>query len=265
MPLDDEGAEAYAAGDHQATAAEYAGQLQRSMVRVLENAGHGSCEYLDRVSYDPASGSVICGCGVFEPWAQQPDLDTPPWETTPEENDAVYRGMQQAAEQREALASDSMGLPAPGHPRGGSAVAEAADPIRSTLALIDPTEVYTPEDVERHILDTLYRLETGALFERETVVQAWKTAQAFDLKYNACIATSTGGSQDVRKAMAMNDCATEYAEMLEAKMMKEAVKQTMHNLRAVLSGYQSTARSVGSAYQAGGSQGAPPRRDGSPW
>lgn len=249
MPLDDEGAEAYAAGDHQATAAEYAGQLQRSMVRVLENAGHGSCEYLDRVSYDPASGSVICGCGVFEPWAQQSDPDTPPWDTDPQQDvDAADRAAQAALQQR-----------------GGSAVAEAADPIRSTLALIDPTEVYTPEDVERHILDTLYRLETGALFERETVVQAWKTAQAFDLKYNACIATSTGGSQDVRKAMAMNDCATEYAEMLEAKMMKEAVKQTMHNLRAVLSGYQSTARSVGSAYQAGGSQGAPPRRDGSPW
>jgi hypothetical protein len=35
--------------------------------------------------------------------------------------------------------------------------------------------------------------------------------------------------------------------------MRDAVKATMHNLRAVLSGYQSTARSVGVAYQAGGS------------
>lgn len=247
MSLDDEGAEAQAAGETQPTAGDYARLLHARAVSILTAAGHRDCELLQAAKYEPASGAVVCGCGEFEPWSEDPD--TPPW--APEGSDPVAH-------------QESTTAPPPAR-RGGSVVAEAADPIRSTLALIDPSEVYGPEDVERHILDTLYRLETGALFERETVVKAYETAQAFDLKYNACIATSTGGSADVRKAMAMNDCAAEYSAMMDAKMLKEAVKQTMHNLRAVLSGYQSTARSVGSAYQAGGSQGAPPSRTGRPW
>lgn len=240
----------------QPTAGDYASLLLARAISILTAAGHGACEYLKQAKYVPESGAVVCGCGEFEPWSDDPE--TPPW--TPEERpDAAEAGQGGVANAADRAAGRAL------QQRGGSAVAEAADPIRSTLALIDPTEVYGPEDVERHILDTLYRLETGALFERETVVKAYETAQAFDLKYNACIATSTGGSADVRKAMAMNDCAAEYSAMMEAKMLKEAVKQTMHNLRAVLSGYQSTARSVGSAYQAGGSQGAPPSRTGRPW
>lgn len=255
MPPDDEGA------GEQFSAQHYAGMLRARAIAILSTAGHGNCSMLDKAKYVAESGAVVCGCGEFEPWSDDPD--SPPW--SPHDSDHADAGSprwESFAEQRERLEDAEDQLDS-GRTRGGTALAEAADPIRSTLALIDPTEVYGPEDVERHILDTLYRLETGALFERETVVKAWQTGQTFDLKYNACIATSTGGSADVRKAMAMNDCAAEYTEMLEAKMMKEAVKQTMHNLRAVLSGYQSTARSVGSAYQAGGSQGAPPPRE--PW
>lgn len=257
MSLDDEGAEAQAAGEAQPTAGDYARLLLARAVSILTAAGHRDCEYLQQARYEPASGAVVCGCGEFEPWSEDPE--TPPWAPGERSDAAESAQVQLDADAADRAAGRAL------QQRGGTAVAEAADPIRSTLALIDPTEVYGPEDVERHILDTLYRLETGALFERETVVKAYETAQAFDLKYNACIATSTGGSADVRKAMAMNDCATEYAAMMEAKMLKEAVKQTMHNLRAVLSGYQSTARSVGSAYQAGGSQGGPPQRTGRPW
>lgn len=254
MSLDDEGAEAQAAGEPQATAGDYARLLLARAVSILTAAGHGDCRYLQQAKYVHESGAVVCGCGEFEPWSDDPE--TPPWAPGEASDSAEAAQLQHDVDAADRAANRA---------RGGNAVAEAADPIRSTLALIDPTEVYGPEDVERHILDTLYRLETGALFERETVVRAYETAQAFDLKYNACIATSTGGSADVRKAMAMNDCSAEYSAMLEAKMLKEAVKQTMHNLRAVLSGYQSTARSVGSAYQAGGSQGAPPNRTGRPW
>jgi hypothetical protein len=253
------------ARDHEGadTAQDIAGALKSKLISVLAASGHGACDLLADAQYRPDSGAVICGCGQFAPWSDDPA--SPPWEATREENDAVYRGMQAAADQREALESNTMGLPAPGQPRGGALAYEPADPIRSTLALIDPTEVYGPEDVERHILDVLYRLETGALMERETIQVAYRTAQAFDTKYNAYVAANTGGAADVRKASAMVHCQHENDAMIDAKMLKEAVKQTMHNLRAVLSGYQSTARSVGSTYQAGGSQGAPPKRDGSPW
>jgi hypothetical protein len=262
MALDDEGAEAHATGE-QPTAADYASALRQKMVQVLVAAGHATCTYLPQAKYVPESGAVVCGCGEFEPWSDS--ADNPPWESSTEENDAVYRGMQEAAGQREILESDGMGLPAPGHPRGGHDLPAPADPIQATLALIDPTQIYTPEDVERHILEVLYRLETGALFERETVEAASATEMAFTRKFNAAVDASEQSAADRRKAEAMVKADAEYEAMMRAKMVKEAVKQTMHNLRAVLSGYQSTARSVGSAYQAGGSQGAPNRRDGSPW
>lgn len=236
MSLDDEGAEGYAAG-------EYASALKTRLRDLLVQAGHGECEYLQQATYDPASGSVVCGCGVFEPFPQdQPD--TPPWSDAEAADRAANRALQQV---------------------GGNTLAEPADPIRSTLALIDPSEVYGPEDVERHILDVLFRLETGALFERETITKAFETVMAYELKYNATVDTSDRGAADQRKAHAFTECAEEYKAMMEAKMIKEAVKQTMHNLRAVLSGYQSTAKSVSASYQAGGSQGAPPQQNRRPW
>jgi hypothetical protein len=233
----------------ESTAGEYASALKDRLRVVLVAAGHGECEYLAQASYDPASGQVVCGCGVFEPLPED-DPQNPPWATgEPDGFDGPIGDGQQGP------------TGPPPNRRGGNTTPQAADPISSTLALIDPTEVYGPEDVERHILDTLYRLETGALFERETVVATWKAEQAFNVKYNAYIAeVATGGAADVRKAQAMNHCAAEHAAMLEAKMMKEAVKQTMHNLRAVLSGYQSTSRSIQSSYNAGGGHGAPPVR-----
>lgn len=255
-------------GDHaeereRPTAGDYAGMLKARAISILTAAGHGTCTMLNKAAYVPESGAVVCGCGEFEPWSDSPD--TPPWESSTEENDAIHRGMQRAAEQGDALESTTMGLPAPGHPRGGHDLPAPADPIRATLALIDPTQIYTPEDVERHILEVLHRLETGALFERETVEAASATEMAFTRKFNAAVDASEQSAADRRKAEAMVKADAEYEAMMQAKMVKEAVKQTMHNLRAVLSGYQSTARSVGSAYQAGGSQGAPNRRDGSPW
>lgn len=250
MTLDDEGAEAHAVGEHQPTAADYASQMKRAMVRLLENAGHAACEYLDRVSYDPASGMVICGCGVFELWQQEAEPDAPPWESG---DGPIGDGAQGPGT---AVATRRV---------GGHDLPLAADPIQATLALIDPTQIYTPEDVERHILEVLHRLETGALFERETVEAASATEMAFTRKFNAAVDASEQSAADRRKAEAMVKADAEYEAMMQAKMVKEAVKQTMHNLRAVLSGYQSTARSVGSAYQAGGSQGAPSQRDGRPW
>lgn len=245
-------------GGEAPTAGDYARLLLARAVSILTAAGHGTCEYLQQARYEPASGAVVCGCGEFEPWSDDPD--SPPW--APGERSDAAEAVQL---QGDADAADRAARAALAQ-RDGNALPEAADPIRSTLALIDPTEVYGPEDVERHILDTLYRLETGALFERETVVAAYNAEKAFNVKYNAFVAdNATGGAADVRKAQAMQHCEPEYLELVDAKMMKEAVKQTMHNLRAVLSGYQSTARSVGSAYQAGGSQGDVPPRAGRPW
>lgn len=219
--LDDEGAEAWNPPDDPGSPGEFARQLSGMARQILEAAGHRDCPYLGAAVYVPESSAVVCGCGEFE---EAPELqDDPPVDVMV----------------------------------GGHVPYQAADPIRSALALINPTEVYSPEQVERHILDTLYRLETGALFERHCIERASAADAAFNRMYFATIHTTEQTSELKRKAEAEVACeqAGLTAERDEAKMILAAVKATMHNLRAVLSGYQSTAKSVTAAYQTGGSAG----------
>lgn len=210
-----------AEGAEEFAAGDYAGRLGAMCRRRLEEVGHTGCPYLEMARYVPESAAVVCGCGAF---AEAPEVaEDPP-------ADVMVAGHVPAAPQ---------------------------DPLRSSLALIDPTQIYTPEQVEQHILDTLYRLETGALFERECIRRAEAAVAAFDRVYYATIHTSDQTSELKRKAEAEVECDQRglTAERNEAKMMLAAVKATMHNLRAVLSGYQSTARSISVAYQGGGSPG----------
>lgn len=131
----------------------------------------------------------------------------------------------------------------------------ATDPLATTLDLIDPTTIYTPEDVERHILEVLWRLETGAKFERASVEALFVAQREFDRAFNRAVDESEESAADRRKASAMVSCEKLADVLHDAKMEREAVKATLHNLRSVLSGYQSVARSVGATYQAGGSPG----------
>lgn len=198
-----------------------AAQLRERCLGLLRVAGHLPCDWSGTARYEPDAGAVVCGCGEFVEW---PDGD-------PINGGAAASAASAALER------------------------QPSDPISSTLALIDPNEQYTPVDVERHILDVLSRLETGALFERETVLAEYEAKTKFERAYWAALNTSQEGAADRRKADAMTQCADLHEDLIRAEMLAKAVKATMHNLRAVLSGYQSTSRSVGAAYQAGGSTG----------
>ncbi len=217
------------------TSGDYAEQLKGWCIRVLDKAGHSGCGYAQTARYMPEEGVVVCGCGQF---TDAPVIEPEPSGDEPDEVLAAHAASTVAR-------------------RGGTAPYVATDPIQSTLALIDPTDTYTPDELERHILDVLARLETGALFERECIVAANTAVDAWDRAYwrafHACEATSDGK----RKAAAMVACddAGLTQEKFEAESLKEAVKATMHNLRAVLSGYQSVAKSVTAAYNPGGSAG----------
>jgi hypothetical protein len=236
----------------EATAGDIARELASKSRAVMVASGHTDCGMLDRARYVPESGAVVCGCGEFEPWAEQGQ----PAAWSPHDSDYADQDGSDAEgiDQQESGLWDRQG-PQPSRLPGGQLMYEARDPIASALALIDPAEMYTPVDVERHILDTLYRLETGALFERDVVQAKYRTEQAFNRAFNLAVDESSESSADRRKASAMVKCDAEYVAMTEAKMLADVVKATMHNLRSILSGYQSTAKSVGAAYQAGGSQG----------
>lgn len=214
---------------------DYAAELGRWCRRALESHGHTDCRWLTSARYVPESGAVICGCGEFVP---------APVVHTDHEGPGGEEGERNPSAARRAQVA-------------GSVPYEAADPIASTLALIDPSEIYTPDMVERHILDVLARLETGALFERECIVRFDRAATEWNRVYFATIHTSDQTSELKRKAEAEVTCqeAGLTAERDEAKMLMGAAKATMHNLRSVLSGYQSVAKSVTAAYSPGGSAG----------
>lgn len=215
-----------------ASSQDYAAELGKWCRRALSSAGHDQCQWLGQAKYLPDSATVVCGCGEFVP---APVIETDGEGEAGEREPSAARRAQVA----------------------GTVVYEARDPIASTLALIDPSEIYTPDQVERHILDVLARLEMGALFERECIVQADHAVAEWNRVYWATIHTSEQSSELKRKAEAEVECQqrglTEARD--EAKMMASAAKATMHNLRAVLSGYQSVAKSVTAAYNPGGSAG----------
>jgi hypothetical protein len=127
-----------------------------------------------------------------------------------------------------------------------------ADPVTPGLELIDPSQIYTPEDLERHLLDVVRRLELGQLFERECIEEEYAARLAWELAKAKTVAKA-GGAADVRAALALTENQAEFERWQTAEMMRKAAQAAMHNLRSVLSGYQSVGKSVTATYGAGGS------------
>lgn len=205
------------------SATDYAAVLGDCVRRTLQHHGHWGCTEAGRASYYPAEPGqavpfVACGCEEV--------FDALPLSTS----------------------SASGGFPGlPTAEPSGALV--ALDPVQSVLALIDPTKVYGPAEVEEHILDCVSRLETGAVFERECILREHAAKTTYDVAWARAMVKVTGTSADVRKAEAFVETEDQYLEWQEAAMLVKAVKTTMHNLRSVLSGYQSVASSIRAAYQ----------------
>jgi len=204
------------------TATDYAAVLRDCVERTLQHHRH-VCTSAATAQYWPAEPgqerpAVACGCGEV--------FDALPLSTS--------------------SASGGFAGPPTAEPSGALV---ATDPVQSVLALIDPTKVYGPAEVEEHILDCVSRLETGAVFERECILREHAAKTTYDVAYARAMVKVTGSSADMRKAEAFVETEAEYLEWQEAAMLVKAVKTTMHNLRSVLSGYQSVASSIRAAYQ----------------
>jgi hypothetical protein len=199
----------------------YAAAVTDAIAVTLWKHGHtaSECAHTGGAFYDTADGPelaiVVCGCGVVFP--AEP-LGTP-------------------------------GGPAGPAPAAEVAVWDAANPVQSVLDEIDPTRIYTPAELEARILDCIARIERGLAFENECVVRAYEARQAFVFAEARALVDASGRSESVRKAEALVACEAEFQAMTEAEMLAKATKAAMHNLRAILSGFQSVARSVQSAYQ----------------
>ncbi len=129
------------------------------------------------------------------------------------------------------------------------------DPIMAALDVIDPTRPYSPAEVEAQLVDLEARLERGQHFQRVWEERAYRTKLAFTMAYEADLVRiydETRAPQDIRQAQARQENKTLYEDMTLAEMMVKAVRESMHNLRSQLSGYQSIARSVGASMTGNG-------------
>lgn len=223
------GPDAETAAFHAAmNAAEMADQLADAIHDALERNQHGTCNlepYANTTLHEGVT-VVLCGCGEYFP---APELAAPTVELSPERVDA----------------------------HGPAAVTvAAADPIARTLELIGPAQDYTPEQVERLMLDCVQRLEEGQAFERWALEQASEARRAFDRAYAKAFVVCAG-AMELRRNTAEVECAELANARDRTDMVHRAARAAMHNLRSTLSGYQSVLKSVSATYAAGGSSGRP--------
>jgi hypothetical protein len=224
------------------------------------------------ISHDPA---VPDDPAAIRAWADQADngpmpsdpylpadtvTDAPPWDTSREVGGVVPP---EQTEPRPWDASESTTPSRDGDaPIPSTAVAvtpgtpdttvQAADPINAALAAIDPTKVYTPTDIEMQLVDIERRLEQGQVFQRVWENHLYDAAVAFELAWARAIDRSDAPSADRRKAAAILACEEQLVAKMTAEHMVKAIRETMHNLRAMLSGYQSIASSIRSSMSVAG-------------
>lgn len=121
---------------------------------------------------------------------------------------------------------------------------EELDPLNGRLAPLDPTLPYTPADVELKIVEILRQLENSELFLRQQLARLHQATHNLDFRYNLALAQSDQRAADQRKAEAWLATEKERHEATAAEMLVRALRDSQHNLRAQLSGFQSVARSL---------------------
>lgn len=226
------GAALVAAANHQRAVA-----LKRSLPEHAECPG--------APSFDPEFGGVTCFCGEYLGMAKgaQRDRDElPPSRVTLDSADAEPVHI----EPIEQEVRTHSGLSSAVHP---------ADPIVASVEVIDPNSIYTPADVEAHLLDATARLERGAHYERVCAEDYGDKALAYALAHTRARVAAlkeVGGAESDRSAWAQMECEAEFIAMSIADMKLKAIKSTMHSLRSIQSTYQSVLRSVMATYNAAG-------------
>lgn len=216
-------------------------------LRVEEYGIHCACAA--RLGWPPVEygleAPVLATNAVLGPYEELGSFDSEP------EHGAVYSivsAMAEAEEQAELAGAEVAPWDA-GMVEPPSAVIPV-DPLSSQLTAMSPTEVYRPTDVELQLVSIVQRLESGQHFQRQWEVRANQAATAYEIAHARAIVESDGRSKEVREAEALLACEDLYLMKMDAEATVKAVRESMHNLRSMLSGFQSIARSVGVSFNA---------------
>lgn len=119
------------------------------------------------------------------------------------------------------------------------------------LPAVDPTQPYTPADIEARILDATNRLERGLSTEARLTMEASDLKTEFELEYARALNAAQAGAADQRKARAMLAVEPLFRQLRTKESELAAMRGVLHSLRSALSGYQSVNRSVTASFNAG--------------
>jgi hypothetical protein len=213
-------------------------QMLETVRAVQAEKGHPDCA----MGIVDAEFGVVCGCGTIlrevEGLPPAPALDSQTTADAREAKPIVPEPSDRLVTTRSDIAS----------------AVDPADPIISQVQVIDPTAIYDSKMVEEHILDVIRRLEQGAHYQRVCEENVYHAKLELEkARARAMLeAYEQGGAADVRAARVMLATEVEHTIHMVAEMKLMAIRQTMHSLRSMLSGYQSVARSLQSAYSGAG-------------
>jgi hypothetical protein len=205
---------------------------------------HAECTVKNPNGVRVEAYGIHCGCGSRLGW--------PPagyaLETEPDPDDwaAAAAEAKMAAEQERA--EQDAGEVVPWEMPDSAVV--PVDPIESALLAMDPTQPYTPADIELQLVSIVARLEQGQHFQREWEIKANAAAVAFELANALAIVQADGRSKEIREAQAKLACREEFITKMTTEATVKAVRESMHTLRSMLSGFQSIGHSVGASFNA---------------
>ena len=127
------------------------------------------------------------------------------------------------------------------------------DPLSARVVTIDPTKPYGPQDVELQLLEVENKLERGMHAQRYWEERSAAAEMEWEIIYNKARAKviGFGGSEKDRHALCLQDPDVElaYRERHLAAAMVRMMRESMHNLRSLQSGYQTLSRSVENTYR----------------
>lgn len=106
---------------------------------------------------------------------------------------------------------------------------------------------YTPDEVERELVDTMWRLEAGAAWLTTKEEERGAAKLAYELANARAVHTSRGRSLDQRQAEALLACRREYEDWQLLELTCKTAREGLHNLRAKGSYLQTVNRSVNDA------------------
>lgn len=142
----------------------------------------------------------------------------------------------------------------------------AADPESGTTSFRhipwgEGQRPYTPEDVEREIIDIVGRLNAGARFQAAREREAVQAALEFEIGYARALTEAANerdhegkvvnSSADQRKAVATLACQDLLVTHRRYEQVVRTTRESMHTLRSNLSGLQTINRSVSASAGSG--------------